>query len=55
LGKFFRAYEAHLNKDLIDKTTGASTTLRKAFRQQAERLAAHVTKGERYSPFLTEW
>lgn len=55
LGKFFRAYEAHLNKELTDKTTGGTMTLRKAFRQQAERLAAHLTKGESYTPFLMEW
>jgi CRISPR-associated protein Cas1 len=55
LGKFFRAYEAHLNKEFTDKTTGATTTLRKAFLQQAERLANHLTKGESYTPFLAEW
>ncbi|MBI3303616.1 MAG: CRISPR-associated endonuclease Cas1 [Deltaproteobacteria bacterium] len=55
LGKFFRAYEAHLNKEFTDKATGGTTTLRKAFRQQAERLAAHLTRGESYTPFLAEW
>lgn len=55
LGKFFRAYEAHLNKEFTDKLTGATITLRKAFRQQAERLAAHLTRGEAYAPFLAEW
>lgn len=55
LGKFFRAYETHLNKEYTDKIMGAATTLRKAFRQQAERLAAHLTRGESYAPFLAEW
>lgn len=55
LGKFFRAYETHLNKEFPDKATGATMTLRKAFRQQAERLANHLTKGESYTPFLAEW
>jgi CRISPR-associated protein Cas1 len=55
LAKFFRAYEAHLNKEFTDKTSGLSTTLRKTFRQQAERLAAHLTRGEPYTPFLAEW
>src|SRR5262249_50396885 len=55
LGKFFRAYESHLNKEFTDTTTNTALTLRKAFRRQAERLAAHVTKGELYAPFLAEW
>lgn len=55
LGKFFRAYEAHLNKEFTDKLTGTTITLRKAFRQQAERLATHLTRGEAYTPFLAEW
>jgi CRISPR-associated protein Cas1 len=55
LGKFFRAYEAHLNKEFADKTTGGATSLRKAFRRQAERLAAFVTRGEPYTPFVVEW
>jgi CRISPR-associated protein Cas1 len=55
LGKFFRAYEAHLNKEFTDKSTGMTMTLRKAFRQQAERLANYLTKGETYTPFLAEW
>lgn len=55
LGKFFRAYEAHLNKEFTDKNTGITMSLRKAFRQQAERLANHLTKGETYIPFLAEW
>lgn len=55
LGKFFRAYEAHLNKEFTDKSTGITMTLRKVFRQQAERLANHLTKGATYTPFLAEW
>ncbi|HXG22458.1 MAG TPA: CRISPR-associated endonuclease Cas1 [Methylomirabilota bacterium] len=55
LGKFFRAYEGHLNREISDKKTGATLTLRKAFQQQAERLAAQLTKGEAYVPFLAEW
>ena len=55
LGKFFRAYETHLNKEFMDKSTGNTITLRKAFRQQAERLANHLTKGATYTPFLAEW
>lgn len=55
LGKFFRAYEEHLNKEFTDKNSGTTTTLRKMFRRQAERLANHLTKGETYSPFLAEW
>lgn len=55
LGKFFRAYEGHLNKEVTDKMSGAAISLRKAFRRQAERLAAHLTRGEPYTPFLTEW
>jgi CRISPR-associated protein Cas1 len=55
LGKFFRAYEVHLNKEFADKATGTTMTLRKTFRQQAERLAAHLAKGESYTPFLAEW
>ncbi|MCS6927553.1 MAG: CRISPR-associated endonuclease Cas1 [Candidatus Binatia bacterium] len=55
LGKFFRAYEAHLNKEFSEKTTGGPTSLRKIFRRQAERLAASVTRGEPYTPFVAEW
>ena len=55
LGKFFRAYESHLNKEFTDKAAGTVTTLRKAFRQQAERLAAYLTRGESYTPFSAEW
>lgn len=55
IGKFFRAYEGHLNKEVSDKTTGAAISLRQAFRRQAERLANHLTKGETYVPFLAEW
>jgi CRISPR-associated protein Cas1 len=55
LGRFFRAYEAHLNKEFADKTTGMATSLRKAFRRQAERLAVSLTRGEPYAPFVAEW
>lgn len=55
LSKFFRAYETHLNKEFTDRLIGTATTLRKAFRQQAERLANHITKGEAYLPFSAEW
>jgi CRISPR-associated protein Cas1 len=55
LGKFFRAYEGHLNKEVCEKKTGTTLTLRKAFRRQAERLAAQLVKGETYVPFLAEW
>lgn len=54
LGKFFRAYEAHLSKEFTDKPTGVATSLRKAFRRQAERLAASITRGEPYTPFVAE-
>lgn len=36
MGEFFRAYETHLNRKFIEKTTGVTTTLRKTFRGQAE-------------------
>jgi len=55
LGKFFRAYEEHLNREFIDKGCGETTTLRKSFRRQAERLAAHLTRGEPYAPLLVTW
>ncbi len=53
--KFFRAYEEHLNREFKDRATGETLTLRKAFRRQAERLAAHLTRGETYAPFVMEW
>ena len=55
LGKFFRAYEEHLNRGFKDKASGETTTLRKSFRRQAERLAHHLTQGEPYAPFNLEW
>jgi CRISPR-associated protein Cas1 len=55
IGKFFRAYDGHLNKEVSDKMTGVAISLRKAFRRQAEHLAAHLTRGETYVPFLAEW
>ena len=55
LAKFFRAYEAHLNRDFTDPVSGQATTLRKSFRRQAERLAAHLTRGEAYVPLLMAW
>ncbi|MGE0827506.1 MAG: CRISPR-associated endonuclease Cas1 [Candidatus Binatia bacterium] len=55
LGKFFRAYEDHLNKEFTDKSNGTTTTLRKIFRRQAERLAAALTKEQPYTAFLAEW
>ena len=55
LAKFFRAYEAHLNRDFTDPVSGRTTTLRKSFRRQAERLAAHLTRGDAYVPLLMTW
>lgn len=55
LGKFFRAYEEHLNREFVDKSCGETTTLRKSFRRQAERLAAHMTRGELYASLLVTW
>lgn len=46
LGKFFRAYETHLNREFTEKTTDATITLCKTFRRQAERLARHLMQGE---------
>jgi CRISPR-associated protein Cas1 len=55
LGRFFRAYEAHLNREFTDKGSGETTTLRKSLRRQAERLAAHLTRGASYAPLLVTW
>lgn len=55
LAKFFRAYEGHLNREFKDEVSGETTTLRKSFRRQAERLAGHLTRGESYVPFVVEW
>lgn len=55
LAKFFRAYEAHLNRDLTNPVSGQTTTLRKSFRRQAERLAAHLTRGDACAPLLVTW
>ncbi|MGQ4808495.1 CRISPR-associated endonuclease Cas1 [Candidatus Entotheonellaceae bacterium PAL068K] len=55
LGKFFRAYEEHMNREFTEKASGKTTTLRKQLRRQAERLAAHLTRGEDYAPLLISW
>lgn len=53
--KFFRAYEEHMHREFIDRGTGETTTLRKSLRRQAERLAAHLTRGESYTPLHVTW
>lgn len=55
LKKFFLGYESHLNREFQDSVSDRATTLRKSFRRQAERLAAHLTRGEAYSPLLMTW
>jgi CRISPR-associated protein Cas1 len=55
LGKFFRAYEEHLNRKFTDKESGETTTLRKCLRRQAERLAAHLTREASYAPLQVSW
>jgi CRISPR-associated protein Cas1 len=55
LGKFFRAYEEHLNNAFTDKASGETITLRKSFRRQAEALAAHITRDASYAPLLVSW
>jgi CRISP-associated protein Cas1 len=55
VGKFFRAYEEHLNREFTDKISGKTTTLRKGLRHQAECLAAHLTRGENYIPLVVSW
>jgi CRISPR-associated protein Cas1 len=55
LGKFFRAYEEHVNQEFSDKVSGETTTLRKSLRRQAERLAGHLTRGENYTPLYVTW
>lgn len=55
LGKFFRAYEEHMNQEFSDKVSGETATLRKSLRRQAERLAGHLTRGEYYTPLHVTW
>ena len=55
LGKFFRAYEEHMNQAFPDKVSGETATLRKSLRRQAERLAGHLTRGESYMPLHVTW
>jgi hypothetical protein len=55
LGKFFSAYEEHVNQEFSDKLSGETTTLRKSLRRQAERLAGHLTRGESYTPLHITW
>jgi hypothetical protein len=44
-----------LNHEFTDKASGETTTLRKSFRRQAERLAAHLTREASYTSLQVSW
>ena len=52
--KYFSEYEKHLNREFAHPDTKDSTTLRKCFRIQAERLANVIKSGGVYPPFKLE-
>ena len=52
--RYFSQYEAYLNREFVHPDTGERTTLRKCFRLQAEKLAAFIKGGNRYTPFNLE-
>ena len=52
--RYFAEYERNINRELVHPAGGATTSLRKCFRGQAERLAAHIRGGDTYEPFGLE-
>ncbi|MBN2568243.1 MAG: CRISPR-associated endonuclease Cas1 [Deltaproteobacteria bacterium] len=52
--RYFAEYERNINRELVHPAGGTATSLRKCFRMQAERLAAHIRGGDRYEPFGLE-
>lgn len=52
--RYFREYENYLNRGFIHPDTRENTTLRKCFRIQAEKLAAHIRGAPIYTPFKLE-
>jgi CRISPR-associated protein Cas1 len=54
LKTYFLQYERHLNRELAHPDTAETTTLRKCFRSQAEKLAACIRGGAPYETFNLE-
>lgn len=54
LKRYFVEYEGMLNREFVRQETGETTTLRKCFRYQAEKLAATIQNITPYIPFLQE-
>ncbi len=54
LKRYFVEYEGMLNREFVRQETGETTTLRKCFRCQAEKLAATIQNITPYIPFLQE-
>lgn len=52
--KYFVEYEKHFTREFTHPVSGETTNIRKCFRSQAERLAAHIKGGPAYVPFLFE-
>lgn len=52
--KYFAEYEKHMSNEFIHSETRENTTLRKCFRIQAEKMAAHIKGGAAYTPFRLE-
>lgn len=54
LKKYFAQYEEQMNREFRDAESGETTTLRKRFRAQAEKLRSYIKGGAEYEPFRLE-
>lgn len=52
--RYLAAYERHVNRELVCSPGETATSLRKCFRAQAERLAAHIRGDGEYDPLTLE-
>ena len=54
LKRYFKEYEDMMSCDFTNSTLKESTTFRKCFRLQAEKLSKSIQKGDLYIPFTYE-